>query len=297
MNLLIVLNPVSGDTDKRAFLEQAGTYCTYYGIDYQVFRTQGEGDKERLRERLRDLKPDRLLAVGGDGTFLLVAEAALGSDIPIGVIPMGSANGMARELGVAENPSDALRDFIASRYIARLDLLEVNERFHCLHLGDVGANARLVQAYEQDENRGMVTYARYFIEELRNMEQFTFRLETAETSFQGHAVMLGLCNGRKFGTGIPTNLVGNPFDGKMELVIVEEVDYMKLIRAGLSVLHEHFLDNHISQVISTTSAQISFDKPRLLQLDGEVIGTFEQLSVRVKPQAVPLVTHGGNPYL
>lgn len=297
MNVLFVVNPVAGDTDKEGFLEEAAELCRYFGVGCQFFETQGSNDKQRLVDQIDSYRPDRLLAVGGDGTFRLAATVRPGSEIPVGIIPMGSANGMARELGVRREPMNALRDFLLSRYIAGLDLLEVNETHYCLHIGDVGVNARLVQAYERDGRRGMVTYARYFLEELRNAEDFRFRLETDEETLEGTAVMLGICNGRRFGTSIPINLKSNPFDGEFEIVVIEEIDYATLLRAGLSVFDQKFLENQTSRVLPMYSAALHFEQPRLLQLDGEVIGEFEELNIRIHADAIPLVTHSGNTYL
>ena len=60
----------------------------------------GKTDEERLNQKIAQLKPDRVVAVGGDGTIKFVAEQLLDTPIPLGVLPAGSANGMARELGI-----------------------------------------------------------------------------------------------------------------------------------------------------------------------------------------------------
>jgi diacylglycerol kinase family enzyme len=161
----------------------------------------------------------------------------------------------------------------------------------------VGINARIVEAYSKDENRGMATYAKYFVAELRRMEPIGFSIKHNDDTIKGEGFMIGICNARKYGTGVPINIEGNPMDGKFEIVIIKTIDLNTLIRAGLAKIDERFHDSQNSTVISTKGAEITFDKPRLLQLDGEVIGKFEKLEIKILKHAIALITHGGNKYL
>src|SRR5690606_1832320 len=118
--------------------------CQFLDIELVEYETTGQKDVVQLRKYIGSEKPDRIGSVGGDGTFMLVVEASRNSVVPVGFIPMGSANGMAKELGVSLDPKIALDDLIASHHIVQLDLLKVNDQHLCLHMGDVGLNAQLV---------------------------------------------------------------------------------------------------------------------------------------------------------
>ncbi len=297
MKLLLVVNPVSGDRDKAAFLDKATALCQRYGIDLDIFETTGSGDREAISQRVEGAKNLRVAVGGGDGTLNLVASALLHRDIPLGIIPLGSANGMARELKVAHNPQEALRDLLLSQRVAPLDVLLVNDRHLCLHIGDVGLNAKVVHAFEQDTSRGLKTYAKHFLQQLTDLTPFSFSIQTHQGIRERHGVMLGICNARTFGTGLHLNNLSNPFDGAFELVIVEKIRVEALLKAGLSTLIDSLADNFDNEVISTREAQIGFESDQLLQLDGEIIGRFSQLDIKMLPAALPLLTHAGNPYL
>ncbi|MEJ2596359.1 MAG: diacylglycerol kinase family protein, partial [bacterium] len=274
MKLLFVVNPVSGGVDKEPFLKDADALCDKFGIDHKIFKTTGKNDKKKVKALLSEYKPDKVLSVGGDGTTLFTALALLDSEMPMGIIPLGSANGMASELFVDPDPMEALKEVIMSGKIAGLDLLKVNGEHFTIHMGDVGVNAQIVEAYEKDANRGMATYARYFVEELTRLEPFPVAIHANGEKRNEKSLMVAICNARKYGTGVPLNVEGNPMDGKFELVLVTDISVNSLIKAGLSAFDESFYDNQSSQVISTEYADIEFDEPRLLQLDGEVIGKF-----------------------
>ena len=297
MKLLFIVNPISGGVDKKPFLKKAKSLCNKYGIDYYIFKTTGKEDEKLLKNVLQTYKPDRVASVGGDGTTLFSSINLLNTLIPLGIIPLGSANGMATELCVNPEPIEALRDIIMSNIIGDLDMLIVNDSYYSIHIGDVGINAQMVKSYEKDKNRGMVTYAKYFIEELKNMSPFEIEVRANEETIKAKGVMVAICNSRKYGTGVPLNLSGNPMDGRFEIVILKQIDASTLLKAGLSKFNDSFHDSQNGMMISTDKASIHFDQPRLLQLDGEIIGEFQQLKVEVMPGAVKLITNKENLYL
>ena len=297
MKILFVVNPISGGIDKEPFIKEAESKCKKYGIHYQIFKTTGTDDEKHLEEVLSRFKPDKVASVGGDGTTLFTAIAVMKKDIPMGIIPLGSANGMATELSVNPEPSKALEDLIMSEVFAGLDMLVVNEKHYSIHIGDVGINANIVDAYDKDKNRGMTTYAKYFIEELKYLTPFKINIKANGKTYLENGLMVGICNSRKYGTGVPLNLDGNPMDGIFEIVVVENINLNSLIKIGLSKFDESFHDNQNGMLISTDEAEILFDQPRLLQLDGEVIGEFEKLKITMIKGAVKLITHHGNAYL
>lgn len=297
MKLLLVINPVSGDTPKGDLLNYTRQRCKLYGIELAVFRTTGQSDLAELKKCIAAKKPDRLGSVGGDGTFMLAVEATREAPLPIGFVPMGSANGMAKELLVSPDPETALDDLLASRMIVPMDLLKINDEHLCLHMGDVGLNAQMVAWYAEDGGRGMTTYAKYLLRSLTQSEDFEYQVKVDGKEHSGRAVMIGLGNGTKFGTGIPMNTVGNPFDGKFEITIIKEINADMLIRAGLSIIDETFLRESESKVVSSTEVTIYLAPEQMLQLDGEVMGKTSEIKVSIEPKAVPLITTGMNPYL
>ena len=297
MKILIVLNPISGGVDKGPFLKSSTVLLDKYGIDYHIFKTTGKDDEKKLKEALESFQPDKVLSAGGDGTTLFTAIALLGTNYPIGIIPLGSANGMAVELAVNPNPIEALKDAIMSERIAGLDLLKINDQHYCIHLGDVGLNAQIVKGYSEDPGRGMATYAKYFLNEITKLESFKATIRIDDQIHEENVLLLAMCNARKYGTGVPLNTIGNPMDGKFELVLLTQVNATSLIKAGLAKFNENFLDNQTSKVLVAEQANIEFEEPLLLQLDGEIIGEFKTLDLEILKGAIRFITHGNNAYL
>jgi diacylglycerol kinase family enzyme len=297
MKLLFVVNPISGGIDKEPFLRKAKALCNKYNIAYYIFKTTGKNDEEELKKLLLKHLPDKVVSVGGDGTTLFTALALMDTSFPMGIVPQGSANGMARELYVNTIPIEALKDIIMSERIEGVDMLKVNDEHYTMHLGDVGVNAQLVKSYEKDPKRGMATYARYFIEELKKLKRFPVKIYANDREYKDQILMVAICNARKYGTGVPLNVDGSPMDGKFELVLIHKIDAKSLIKSVLASFDEQFMDTESGKTIVTDSAEIVFDEPRLLQLDGEVIGEFKNIKIEILKGAVRFITHGDNAYI
>lgn len=291
MKLLIIINPVSGGINKDVFLEEVEEFCKDDNIDYTIFKTSEKDDTHRLKKVIDEFKPDKVASAGGDGTTLFTGISLLEYSIPMGIIPLGSANGMAIELNVNLDPISALKELVDSEFIRNLDLILVNGKYHCLHIGDVGINAQIVDQYSKDSNRGMITYAKYFAKEIFSKDLFDYEIEANGKIYNGKTLMLAICNARKFGTGVPINRNGSPFDGKFELVLIDEVNSIKVLRATLSVFDEELIDDLESDIIVCEEATIKFRKKRLLQLDGEVIGEFDRLHLKILKGAIRYISH------
>ena len=290
MKLLFIVNPISGGVNKEPFLKDAEQLCKRYGIALAIFRTTGKNDKEQVHQVLEKEQPDKVAAVGGDGTVLFSAICLLDSGLPLGIIPQGSANGMAKELQVNIYPIEALKDIIMSEVYAGMDLLRVNGSYYSMHIGDVGINANLVKSFSEDTRRGMMTYSKYFVEELKKTKAFRVKAEIDGETIEESCFMAAICNSGRYGTGVILSNQSNLFDGKFEIVLLREKSINTFIDAALTRFNESFYKAEHTRVFSGSHARLYFDEPRLLQLDGEIIGTFAELEVEMLPGAIRIIS-------
>ncbi|RZK83551.1 MAG: diacylglycerol kinase family lipid kinase, partial [Pedobacter sp.] len=107
LRLLFVVNQGSGSKDE-SLSEQIINYFSESEIGIEIFELPRKCNKEQIKKAIEKSNADRVIAVGGDGTLKLVAECLLNTDTPIGIIPAGSANGMAKELGIPLDLEEAM---------------------------------------------------------------------------------------------------------------------------------------------------------------------------------------------
>lgn len=295
MKILFVINPISGGKSKELFIENAETYCQKYGIDFEYFHTTGEGDVKKLKGAIEIIKPDRVVSIGGDGTTLMTSLALQNSEVPFGIIPMGSANGMAKELSVPGDPMLAFQDIIVSQIIVPLDIVKVNDDY-TIHLGDVGINASMVENFSKEARRGWTAYAKHFVDAVDSASEFNVTIEVGDKIYKHKAYSLIIANTRMYGTGAIVNPEGNPHDGKFEIVVVQKNDWSGIINLGLSAIDPRALKalEGYTKIYKVTSAKIIFDDSKMLQLDGEVIGNTKVIEAEIIPAGVRLISTKDN---
>ena len=287
MKVLYAVNPISGGKDKSYFVNNTNDYCCTYGLDYEFFYTSGQNDIEKIRRRTAAFRPDRVFSIGGDGTFRTICSAIKGMGIPVAYIPLGSANGMREDLPSGDSPWESFEMLMATYYTRQLDVITINGQ-DCIHVADVGINAQLVKAYDQDKNRGILTYAKYLFGAVRAQERYRFHITVDGVKYEKKGCMLAIANGTRYGSGLTFNLKGNPFDDKFEIIVVGRINLGTLIRAGWSKFYDEVRYENYSS-ISGREAQISISRQTTLQIDGEIGGRFDTLDIRMSSEKVPVL--------
>src|SRR3954469_18198637 len=107
LKLLFIINPKSGKngTDWR---QQIQDYFKSSGHCIKIFEMPDSCEPKQVQQQIDDYQPQRVIAVGGDGTVKLAAQCLLHTNIPLGILPAGSANGMAKELNIPLNVTKAI---------------------------------------------------------------------------------------------------------------------------------------------------------------------------------------------
>ncbi|RZJ75821.1 MAG: diacylglycerol kinase [Flavobacterium sp.] len=276
--MLMVVNPISGGSDKADMLEAATAFAEKDSIELIVVETTGEEDEKTIRE-LYDLhKPERILVAGGDGTIKMVAETLQDVDVIIGVIPAGSANGLSVDL---ELPSDmeSILDVAFHGEPMEMDMVCINGK-KSLHLSDIGVNAELIRNYEGSSIRGKLGYALQAINTLTDLEEpFHATIVANGRTIETEARMVVIANTQKYGTGVTINPVGIMNDGLFEIVILKNMDVLvigKILSGNIPVD-----SNEDVEIISTEEATIKTNFPVCFQIDGEFCGEVDSLDIKI----------------
>ena len=273
----MVVNPISGDLDKDEVFEQVIETAGALNYDLRIYTTTGADDLQTIREMVSNINPERVLVAGGDGTISLVAEAVQGSDVIMGIIPVGSANGLAMDFGVSGSLAEVVEMAFGDNIVG-IDAVSINGEVS-LHLSDVGLNALLVKNYESGDTRGKLGYAKEMLKTLTEHENFLVRITTEQEIIETEALIVIIANAQKYGTGVTINPAGDMSDGFFELVIAKKLDFIETARilAGSTDFNPE-----IMQVVSVQKATIEcLDKEVHFQIDGEYKGMVTKLEAHI----------------
>lgn len=292
-NVLFVINPVSGGIDKDKLHDDLERLAGKYHFRPVFFYTTGEKDEKKIEEEILQVKPDVVAAVGGDGTCNLVARVLKDLDTPMAIIPMGSANGMAKELDIPEDLEDALQ-ILQSGKVEAIDMVRVNGQYLSMHLSDIGLNANVIKAFEEEKVRGFWGYTKQYFKALFRARPLRFYFEVDGKQHRKPAYMIVIANSRKYGTGAIINPQGDLTDGKFELVLVRPYSFWQLIGMIVPFFKGNLHELEYIDVFQGKSAKIRSSCKHTVQVDGEIIGQMDEISVEILPQKLQLTRPANN---
>lgn len=282
--ILFVINPHAGDQSKLDWEENIREYFLNSEHTIYFYHLSSNDNENSVKEQIFKIKPQRVIAVGGDGTVTMVAKTVMGTDISMGILPGGSANGMAKELDIPLNVTEALK-LIQHGEVRKTDMIKVNSEM-CLHLSDVGMNAELIKYFSEGTRRGKLGYAKVLLKVLVKRRYLKVWVETNDMIVQRKALVVILANASKYGFGAVINPEGDLHDGLFEVVIVRRLAISELLKMWFRP--QPFNPKKI-EIIKAKSVKIEMRHKAHFQVDGEYLGKINKVNARILPGILNLI--------
>ena len=286
--MLFIINPSSG-TGKTDWKQEIVHFFKDRNAFYEILELTGKDDKPEIKKKLTEYKPYKVIAVGGDGTVKIVAEELLHTEMILGILPAGSANGMATEVGIKDEAQEALETIVNGK-TQKIDVLKLNDKNLSIHLSDIGLNAMLVHYFDKGNQRGMLGYAKVVFKVFLKKRLMRLNIQVNGANISRAAYMAVMANARTYGTGAVINPEGDLSDGKFELIIMRKINLVHLFR--MLVSHRPFNEDCI-ETIHAENAVITSAKKNHFQVDGEYCGKTDKIIIDIIPSSlnvlIPLV--------
>lgn len=295
--ILFVINPKSGTGKKVDYESEIKSHSKEYGFKYMIYYTTGNGDDEKLKEQIYVFGPGMVIAVGGDGTINMVGSLLIDTDMTLGIIPNGSANGLAFNLNIPTNFQAALKVNLEA-LVKTMDAILINDEHFCFHLSDLGLNARIVKRFEEEGSSGLMGYGKQLFKELFSPKSyFTFSLKTDNATKKSKAEMVVITNAHSFGTGIKINPAGDLSDGLFEVVVIKPYPWWFFFTFIFTGFTGHLHKMQYVDVYKTSRAEIDLNQNQDFQVDGEIKNKTNRLKIQVVKQALKVVYTENNSLL
>ena len=288
MKAFVVLNPVAGNNAREPVLAALKAHFKDAGIDYEVHETTKE-DKpgDIVRARLKKDAFDFVVAAGGDGTASEVIDGLAGGTVPLGIIPVGTGNLLARDLGLPLDIEGAVALISGTHLLRKIDAMRINKHV-CVLNASLGISATVIgDTSSKDKNRfGRLAYVWEALGNVFTLRRRYITVDIDGKSIKYHAVEAAVFN---CGTLAKTLYPRGPNicidDGHLDVWVVSMktiLDYplylFRMIRERPSKHLSHFINSEKSITIKSSI-------PLPIQADGDIIGT-TPLDIEVLPGAV-----------
>jgi YegS/Rv2252/BmrU family lipid kinase len=284
--LALLVNPVSAGGRTLKQLPRIEQELDARRVPFRIARTRGVEDG--IDRALRAVEAGEIAVVmSGDGLIGAIGGALAGADLPLGIVPGGRGNDLARVLGIPEDPAGAV-EVLAGRHTRRIDVGEANGR-RFLGIASTGfdavANRR---ATETRWLRGPLVYAYAGVRTLLSWKpaRFTLRVGEERMRFTGYSV--SAANSRAYGGGMMLAPDADLSDGELDVVTIGQVGKLRF----LATLPKVFKGTHVEEdevrVFRAPRLEISASRPFRVYADGEDL-TELPVTLRVLPRALRVI--------
>jgi diacylglycerol kinase (ATP) len=273
---LVVVNPVAGrGRALRVRPVALGELESRLGR-LRVVETKGPGEAEAAARQAAG--GPRVIVIGGDGTLREVATALAGTGTPLGLIPAGSGNDLARSLGLSVDPLIASR--VAAQGRARpIDVIRVTyedaggrRETISVNVAGLGFDARVSQAAcTIPLLRGRLLYAAAILRAMRHLQPIPVRLTHSNGAFATRALLVAVANGPAFGGGLRIAPDALTDDGALDVCAVDAMSLPTMARSLPRLLNGTHVRLPQVRMLRTSHLVIECDADLATELDGDII--------------------------
>jgi diacylglycerol kinase family enzyme len=295
-DLTVIVNAGARKAEDSAVQRQLVQLFTARGLraDIQLARS-GAGIVE-LARRATKADSSVVVAAGGDGTINAVASELVGSNKILGVLPMGTLNHLAKDLGMPLDLESAV-DIIAQQTLSRIDIGEVNGRYFLNNSG-LGLYPGIVHEREQQQAQGRSKWLAFFSALLIIIHRYpllTVRLSTEDRELRRRTPMVFVGNNEYELQGLNMGSRRSLNRGKLFLYVTREMSRWRLFKIGLAALFGRLSDIHDFDAMSVREVSVQARRRRLrVALDGEVVVMRLPLRYRIHPAALRVIVPADN---
>jgi diacylglycerol kinase (ATP) len=258
---------------------------------YEIIKYNPYKEISEVIESLLLAKYTHFIACGGDGTFKLVATQLIGKKATLGIVPIGTANLLSRELNIPNKIDQALK-LIKTNNIKKLDGLKTARGYFFIRI-DIGKSALLTKETKKTHKDlfGMVAYLFSFINNIFLRDRkYNFSMIINDNIHEKiDAAHISVINVGLLLRNIVLDETISPFDGKFHVMTLKSFKTRNLLKFGTSKILRKKSHKRLSREIhNVTNIYIDTDKPAAIQADGDFIGA-TPIKIDIAPKCIDVI--------
>ncbi|MGH2623912.1 MAG: diacylglycerol/lipid kinase family protein [Sphingobacterium sp.] len=285
--ILFVINPISGGKKKTTFNKQVLEVLDLNRFDPTFKITDHANHAFELAKQAIEEKYDAVIAVGGDGTINEIGSALVGTQMPLGIIPEGSGNGLALYLGVPMNESAALRR-IKRFETVQIDCGRVSDNYF-FNIAGIGFDASVSDKFAGETFRGPAGYLRTVVNLLSKYKPKKYNLLIDGKPFEREAFMISVANSPQYGNNAYIAPNASINDGILDVCIVHKFPLYTLPLMVFHLFNKTADQSEYVEIIPGKQITIQQQESAPVHLDGEPMDLGESIEIQVIPKSLHII--------
>ncbi|MDQ2178405.1 diacylglycerol kinase family protein [Marinifilum sp. D714] len=279
--ILFIINPIAGKKAGKNINQDIIRYLDTDKFKPHFKYSEYAGHISEIAKQALEEKYKAIIVVGGDGTVNEAARVLVQSNVPMGIIPSGSGNGLARHLKIPLTIKGAVK-LINKMQILQMDAIKINNMYSFCVAG-VGFDAEVSRMFQKMEARGLFSYIIACLRCFNQSKNQNFIVQTKEKEYRLNGFMLCFANASQFGNNAYIAPGADVSDGIVDLVLVKKPSYLQIPLFAYKIL-TGTVENHSLYNRRTGKAFEITQENDFAHLDGEptIVGTKFTVTVEEK---------------
>lgn len=274
--------------------EKIARACIKNKVSFEILFTSEDGVYDFLRNKIEADHITDVVICGGDGSLRPVIAATLDIPVNIGILPLGSGNGLARTVGIPSSADKALQVIMKGRAMPTDGFL-VNRTF-CCHACGLGFDAQVAHDFAKQKKRGLQGYTRLAIRNFFSATTYPFVIEYNGGQIETDAFLICIANSNQFGNNFKIAPRASVSDGLLDIVILRKRGKAQMVLSFVKQILSGEVDNNLHRrkqkdilYFQTPSIKIRNPKKALLHIDGDPAPTASDLDIEIVPSCYRLI--------
>ncbi len=287
--VLFIVNKYAGTGYQPQVEGRMLTACAKFDYECTIEFTAGPGHATELAQAGAKQDYAMVVAVGGDGTLNEVAIGLLNTSMPMGIIPKGSGNGLARHLGISMKIDKALEQILNGTVIS-MDTFRLNNKLS-INVSGIGFDGHIANLFAQHKKRGFWTYARLVTLHYFNFKEFTAQLEIENHDCITHkAFMIAIANSSQYGNNARIAPRASVTNQTLQTAIIKKVPAQRGFRFAYQMFTGKLKTGKDYTCLTVNNGLIKVETPMAYHIDGEPCGHATEFKIEILPHSLRMVT-------
>ena len=284
--ILFIVNPISGTGKQKKLNSILGKTLDYNLFSPTIVHTERAGHATELsREAIGQY--DYVVAVGGDGTVNEVVKGLTGSETTMGIIPVGSGNGLARHLNIPMDMDEAIK-VINKRLTERIDTVKINDELS-VNVSGVGFDAHVAHKFAKNGKRGSIPYVKIAATEFQKYKSEAYKIVADGKPMFRNAFMISLANSTQFGNNALISPEAKINDGLVDICILSEFPKVEAGAVAARLFNRTMHKSKFIEIIRASKVEIDTNHPIVGHIDGEPVIFNDMLNIEVQPASLSII--------
>lgn len=267
-----IVNPVAGHGNTMLNRSYLAPFFNKNEYHIKVKQTAYKNHAKSLTIESINENPDIIVACGGDGTINEVASCLVNTKILLGIIPIGSGNGLASSLNIPRNIYEAIK-LIKTQKINMIDVGKLNNNYFFSNCG-IGFDAQVIKTFENNTKRRLSGYLEAIVKAIKNFNPLNnVQIEINEQTFNLNPFLIFSSNSNEMGYHFSLTPNASLKDGLLDVLIIPHINIFKIIFLGVLMLFNR--PEYLKEATFFQTRKLKISQPHessfQTQVDGEYI--------------------------